>query len=371
MRDVAREAGELAMQWFHRGAVAWDKSPNNPVTQADIAVNDRIAQRLMAARPTYGWLSEETRDDLENRDACRVFVVDPIDGTKAFIKGEPFFCVSIARLELDEPAIGVVYNPCSDEMFEAVAGQGSRLNGEPIAASRVTGLTGCRMIGHQSLFSHPDWKTPWPDMELPVPVPNALAYRVCLVAAGHWDAAIALSHKGDWDLAAADLILREAGGACTDHQGKPLRYNGRIPIQRSVVAAGADLHPLIIDRVKNVPVPEPRCDVAADPDSSPKTYGPGEKTSDLNQRLKMTTLAPQAQSQLLHLVIGGELKDVTGVEFEDMAKIEFIGAFGTYAEAYDAWKAAAQRTVDNAHMRFFILHAHRLLDPETGHTHDV
>ncbi len=138
IRDVARDAGALAMKWFHRGAVAWDKSPDNPVTEADIAVNNRIRERLMAARPHYGWLSEETRDDWENRDGCRIFVVDPIDGTKAFIRGEPYFCIAIARLEKDVPVAGVVYNPSTDEMFEATAGGGAYLNGEPIRASQTS-----------------------------------------------------------------------------------------------------------------------------------------------------------------------------------------------------------------------------------------
>lgn len=84
----------------------------------------------------------------------------------------------------------------------------------------------------------------------------------------------------------------------------------------------------------------------------------------------MSETASQSR-QLLHLVIGGELKDVSGVEFEDLSKIDFVGAFPSYKAAYDAWKAAAQRTVDHAEMRYFILHAHRLLDPETGSQHQV
>ncbi len=363
LRNVAREAGALALNWFERGAQVWEKSPNNPVTQADIAVNDRIAQRLMAARPTYGWLSEETKDDAENRDMSRVFVVDPIDGTKAFIAGQPFFCVAIARLEQDVPIVGVVYNPATDEMFEAMRGDGARLNGEPIEVRARHHIDNCRMLGHREVFAHEGWSRPWPQMKLPDIMPNALAYRIALVAAGRWDAAVALSHKCDWDLAAATLILEEAGGTASDHLGDAFSFNGRIPVQRSVVAAGAALHPLIIERVRNVPIPDPNC----------VTGESVQGTIDLskNEAAKMSTKAPESHSQLLHLVIGGELKDVTGIEFEDLTKMEFVGAFGSYAAAYDAWKSAAQRTVDNAEMRFFILHAHRLLDPETGHTHDV
>lgn len=355
------------MEWYHKGAAVWDKTPDHPVTQADIEVNDRIAQRLISARPTYGWLSEETRDDPENRDMSRIFVVDPIDGTKAFIKREPYFCISIARLEKDEPVVGVIYNPCTEEMFEAVKHGGARLNGKPITASSTNGVEGARMLGHANMFAHKDWPTPWPNMTISDPVPNALAYRLALVAAGKWDAAIALSHKCDWDLAAATLILEEAGGCCTDHLGRNYSFNGRTPVQRSVVASGALLHPLLIDRVHMVSIPDPR-NYECMPGPSQMTDAPGA-----NQRKAkpMSASAPEAQNQLLHIVIGGELKDVRGVEFQDISQIEFVGAFGSYKKAYDAWKSAAQRTVDNAEMRFFILHAHRLLDPETGHTHDV
>lgn len=366
LRNVAREAGELALGWFQKGAKQWDKSPDNPVTQADIAVNDRIALRLLSARPTYGWLSEETKDDAGNRDMTRVFVVDPIDGTKAFIAGQPFFCVSIALLYNDESVAGVIYNPSTDEMFEASKGGGARLNGEVISASSAANIANCKMIGHPKQFQPnselPAWD--WPEMELANPIPNAVAYRIALVAAGKWDAVLALGNKCDWDLAAATLILFEAGGACTDHKGRHYTFNGRIPVQRSVVGAGKKLHPLLLDKVRVASVSDPKEEIIAAAQS--------KKTNRTNtKRDPMNTSSPKSSKQLLHLVIGGELKDVTGIEFEDLKKVEFVGAFGSHDEAYNAWKSAAQRTVDNAEMRFFILHAHRLLDPETGHSHDV
>lgn len=364
LRDVAREAGGLALKWYQKGAKQWDKSPNNPVTQADIAVNDRIALRLLSERQTYGWLSEETKDDAENRDVSRVFVVDPIDGTKAFIARQPFFCVSIALLYSDEPIAGVVFNPSTDEMFEATKDGGARLNGEAISASATDGIENCKMIGHPAQFKSNEVMPDWPDMELADPIPNAVAYRIALVASGKWDAAIALGNKCDWDLAAASLILKEAGGQCTDHKGREYVFNGRIPVQRSVVASGKNLHPLLLDKVR----------VASIPDPKEPAVGSFNKNSGIQAKTKldpMNTQAPQSSTQLLHLVIGGELKDVTGIEFDDLKKVEFVGAFGSHEDAYNAWKAAAQRTVDNAEMRFFILHAHRLLDPETGHSHDV
>ena len=379
LREVAREAGELALHWFQKGAQAWDKSPNNPVTEADIAVNDRIALRLMSARPTYGWLSEETRDDTENRDACRVFVVDPIDGTKAFIRGEPYFCIAIARLEKDQPVAAVIYNPSTDELYEAFKGGGAYLNGKPIKAGERRQLCGSRMVGYEAFFQVAETCDPWPnDIVYSDPVPNAMAYRICLVADGRWDAAVTLSPKSDWDLAAATLILEEAGGACTDHTGAAFSFNGKIPVQRSVIAAGARLHGLLVNQFETIELKSPDGIDQPPPDPardySKKSAGIGgrvQRNEFVSKGRDMSNQTPEAKKQLLHIVIGGELKDVTGVEFEDISKMEFVGAYGDYQAAYDAWKSAAQRTVDNAEMRFFILHAHRLLDPETGHTHDV
>ena len=381
IRDVAFEAGALALQWFHRGAEAWDKSPDNPVTQADIEVNERIAQRLLSARPDYGWLSEETHDEHENRDLCNVFVIDPIDGTKAFMRGEPYFCVSIALLHRDLPVAGVVYNPSTEEMFEATREGGARLNGQPISSTRVLVLDNCRMVARSDIFEHPEWPDPWPELSMVTPLPNAMAYRICLVASGQADAAIALAPKADWDLAAAALILQEAGGQCTDHTGQDFKFNCRRTVQRSVVAAGIELHKLIIDRTKPIQLPSAE-EIEQNSVAEARTNKLKTKSSvtdnnlagQLNsaeRKVNMTGAETTDQKQLLHIVLGGELKNVSGVEFEDLSAMHFVGAFASYDMAYDAWKAAAQRTVDNAEMRYFILHAHRLLDPDTGNTHDV
>ncbi|MEM6626735.1 MAG: 3'(2'),5'-bisphosphate nucleotidase CysQ [Pseudomonadota bacterium] len=257
LKTAVLEAGALALDWYQKGAEAWDKTPGHPVTEADIAVNDLLAQRLNMARPDYGWLSEETKDDPRDRDMTRVFVVDPIDGTRAFMRREPYFCVAAARLEGDKPVAAAIFNPATDELFEAAIGGGAKLNGEPIRAGDASQIKNCRMIGHANMFKHPAWPKAWPRMELNLPVPNAIAYRIALVASGRWHGAIALSSKSDWDLAAATLILEEAGGVCTDHCARPFSFNGKNPAQRSVVAAGAALHPLLIDRVHHVKLPDP------------------------------------------------------------------------------------------------------------------
>jgi myo-inositol-1(or 4)-monophosphatase len=252
LKDVAREAGELALDWLRHGARAWDKSANNPVTEADLAVNDLIAKRLRGARPDYGWLSEETRDNPADRTQDKVWVVDPIDGTKAFVKGDTGFCVSIARVDNGEPVLGVIYNPNFDELLHARLHGGAFLNDRPIRATTCAKL-GCRMVGQPDVFANADASQRWPGIKLISPMPNAVAWRMCLVAAGRWDAAVALNPKNDWDLAAAVLLVREAGGIATDRDGQPLVFNQASVIQRGVVAAGAALHPLIMDRLHNYP----------------------------------------------------------------------------------------------------------------------
>src|SRR6185436_7706009 len=142
-----------SLEWLKKGAKSWDKSPGNPVTEADIAVNDLIAKRLRAARPDYGWLSEETRDNPADRQQVRTWVIDPIDGTRAFVRGEPGFCISIARLEGQHPVVGVLFNPLTNELFAASAGHGATLNGERISAMPTCALEGCRMILRPEIYA--------------------------------------------------------------------------------------------------------------------------------------------------------------------------------------------------------------------------
>ncbi len=248
--EVAREAGKLSLEWLEKGARAWDKSPDNPVTEADIACNDLIARRLRTARPHYGWLSEETRDSAADRSQPRIFVVDPIDGTKAFIKGENGFCASIAIIEDGQPIAGAVYNPNFDELLTARIGSGCHLNGEPVSVADCASLA-CTMIGQPDVFGRTNAEL-WPDMKLIDCVPNAMAWRLGLVAAGHWDAAVALNDKNDWDIAAAVLLVREAGGVVTDRFGRQLEFNRPSVVQNGAIAAGASLHPLLLERLHDL-----------------------------------------------------------------------------------------------------------------------
>ena len=250
---AAREAGALALSAREAGLKIWSKEGGSPVTDADLAVDALLKDRLRAARPDYGWLSEETVDDPARLTTQRQFLVDPIDGTQAFLKGKPWFAVSIAVVEDGRPIAGVVHAPALDETYVATLGGGASLNGAAIAPSDTEDLEDAAMLGDARMFVHPSWPTPWPPMR--VESRNSIAYRLCLVAAGAFDAAVALSSKNEWDLAAADLICAEAGAVLTDHLGRTFAYNRPIPLLPSVVCANRALHPLILSRVGHIALP--------------------------------------------------------------------------------------------------------------------
>ncbi len=255
---AARDAGQLALRYFRDKMKTWEKAPGDPVTEADIAVDKLLKERLLAARPDYGWLSEEAKSHDERPVTRRTFVVDPIDGTRAFMNGDPYFCIAIAVVQDGMPIVGVVHAPVFDELYAARKGGGATRNGIAISTSRCECLDGCRLIGEQRMIDHPDWQTPWPKMVLPRHKPNATAYRMVMVADGRWDAVAVLWRKGDWDVAAAALIVTEAGGQATDHAGEAFELNRRVPYQKSLVAAGPDVHRLLIERTKAVPLPDPQ-----------------------------------------------------------------------------------------------------------------
>jgi len=256
--DAAQGAGEIARHYFGGVYRQWDKGKGEPVTEADLAVDEFLNAKLRAARPDYGWLSEESIDDHSRLTAAKSFVVDPIDGTIAFLKGKPHFTISIAIVAGGRPLTGVVLNPVTTECFSAASGRGATRDGIPIRATTRETIEGCRMLAPKALFEHPGWlKTPegpWPSMQ--IEQRNSLAYRLALVGAGDFDAAVSLSTKRDWDLAAGDLILHEAGGHVTDHHGNVLRYNNVVPVQKSLVAAGSPLHTRLLERVSRVNLPE-------------------------------------------------------------------------------------------------------------------
>lgn len=259
LKETVRDAGALAMRYFGTDLRKWSKgADNSPVTEADIAVNDLLRARLTGARPDYGWLSEETEDNPARLARPLTWVVDPIDGTRAFARGDPHFVVSVALVTEGRPTLAVLFNPATDEFFEAVAGGGARLNDAPIHVSNCSRIEGCRIAAFAPMFKHPGWEragiAPWPEME--ILDRNSVAYRIALVACGAADAALALNGKSDWDLAAADLIVNEARGRMTTHDGKPFVYNRESTRHRSLLVAGPALHEALLAKVGAVRLPQ-------------------------------------------------------------------------------------------------------------------
>ncbi|WP_026940733.1 inositol monophosphatase family protein [Hellea balneolensis] len=350
IKKAVYSAGKIARDAYEANdSQVWDKSNNSPVTDADIAVNNYLLKTLCEARPGYGWLSEETKDD-HSRHACpRTFVVDPIDGTRAFIDRTPNFAVSVAIIQDGKSIAGALYNPLKDEMFEATLGGGAKLNNTPIQSVDCEIIDGIRMVGYARKFR----RLGWPDMDCHVV--NSMAYRMALVACGQADATVAFTPKSDWDVAAAQLIASEAGAIVTNLNGVAPSYDGKTTSGLGIICAGKTLHALLLTRIRPV--------IAQFQKSDDKIRDFGFMgTTQTDRVLKDRNMSENMQ--LLHLVIGGELVDPNKTEFKDLTAVDFVGAYANFAEAHAAWKGAAQRTVDNAHMRYFVLHAHELIDPD-------
>jgi len=257
LESTVREAGDIARSFYGGEFKRWSKAQGSPVTEADLAVDKFLNERLRPARPDYGWLSEETDDDAERMKRDTVFIVDPIDGTVAFLKNKPYFTICAAVVHDGRPVAGVVYNPIAEECFTAVKGMGAKCNRAVIHASDREELEGCRMLADKAMLAHAAWNAPpnrpWPSME--IETRNSIAYRMALVANGSFDAMLALSAKRDWDLAAADIIVTEAGGRATTHEGTIPIYNRADVLQPSIIAAGPKLHAKLLERVSHIKLP--------------------------------------------------------------------------------------------------------------------
>jgi myo-inositol-1(or 4)-monophosphatase len=250
LKTAVRKAGALANSYFKQEVEVQQKADGSEVSEADLAVDAALKLELMTRRKDYGWLSEESPDDRSRLKHARVWMIDPIDGTSAFLRHIPEWTVSAALVEDGVPMIGVIYNPASDEFFHAMRGHGAFLNDEPIRVSDRATLQGAEMIASGGLFKKKIWQEPWP--EVTARWVNSVAYRLALVAAGTGDATVSLTAKAEWDLAAAAVIMDEAGGITTDHRGNPHSYNRETPRFPSLVASGKALHPLLIERTSRI-----------------------------------------------------------------------------------------------------------------------
>jgi len=235
LRSNAVAAGLIAAGYFRANVKSWTKANASPVTEADMSVERFLKASLLAARPDYGWLSEEEADDGSRLEKQRAFIVDPIDGTRAFIKGEDCWTVCLAVVEAGRPVAGVVYAPARDELYAAALGGGPMLNGEMLTRAPHEG-TG-RVIPAPAAVRR-EFEAMGIDHE-PGPAYASLAYRLLQLATGEIDVVVARRGAQDWDVAAADLILGEAGYPLEDVCAGPLRYD-RADVRHSALAAMTD-----------------------------------------------------------------------------------------------------------------------------------
>ena len=240
-RGAALAAGELLRRhWHERGFEVNHKGKDNPVTTADFEADQKLKEILHGGFPEYGWLSEETADDGLRLERDRVWIVDPLDGTKEFIKGVPEFVVAIALAERGAPVLGVTYNPIKHELFTAVRGMGAYLDGAPIYVTRTSTLMHATVLASRSETARGEWKAYEGSMK--VHPMGSVAYKLALVAAGRADATFTRSPKSEWDIAAGAVLILEAGGHITDIDGNELRFNRPSVKVKGLVASNGLLH---------------------------------------------------------------------------------------------------------------------------------
>jgi myo-inositol-1(or 4)-monophosphatase len=248
LEGVMREAGDLARATRLTEFKRWTKGADqSPVCEGDIAVNDFLHARLPPLAPQAGWLSEETEDDPAARRRASVWIVDPIDGTRAYITGRADWTISVALIENGRPAVAALYAPVADEMFLAARGAGATVNGALMRADGGS-LDGARLAGPKRSLERIAALAPG---IRPQPKVFSLALRLTQVAQRELDAAFASKGGHDWDLAAADLLVHEAGGVMTDFSGRPLTYNRPNSSHGALVAAGPARHAALIALIRD------------------------------------------------------------------------------------------------------------------------
>jgi myo-inositol-1(or 4)-monophosphatase len=239
---IAEEAGRIAADRSDTDYRRWEKVPGHPVCEVDLAVDVFLRERLAALDPEAGWLSEETLDDSDRIERRRLWVVDPIDGTRDYLRGRPGWCVSVALVEDRVPVLGVLSAPMRGELWTAERGRGSWRNGQPLRVSPRADLTGARV---------PADTLPKVDRDLvPVAKPNSIALRIAMVAAGEADLLATLRWGFEWDIAAAALIAEEAGATVSGALGQPLAFNTASGEAFGVLVATPGIHAAAVERLR-------------------------------------------------------------------------------------------------------------------------
>ena len=242
---VVREAGVLASNHLESPLERWTKGDGSPVSAADIAVDRLLRECLEQIAPDAAWLSEETEDDSARLSSRLVWIVDPIDGTRAFVQNLPDWSVSVALVEDGRPVIGAVFAPAEQAFYLAVAGSGATLNGKSISVSE--GIRIERIAGPKR---HVDRLAALFPGIFAVPRVHSMALRLARVAEGRFDAAFTSGFSHDWDLAAADLLVHEAGGVLTTFDGRTLTFNRADPVHGPLVASAHARHAGLVEQVR-------------------------------------------------------------------------------------------------------------------------
>ena len=244
LERIVREAGDIAMrQWPGAGhrVESWDKGRNNPVCAADIEVDGFLKRELGALLPSAGWLSEETADDPARLERSLIWLVDPIDGTRDFLRGRSGWAISAALISEGRPLIGMLVAPARDEVWTATAGRGAARNGQRLSATTCTRFAGCRVPADSLMKEDRDLTM--------VAKPNSIALRIAMVAADEADLVATLRWGFEWDVGAAALIAREAGARVSDAVGQPLAYNKRDPRAFGLLVSAPAIHDAAIERL--------------------------------------------------------------------------------------------------------------------------
>lgn len=255
--DATRRAGDVVMRFFGRDLVVEHKSPGQPLTEADLAADRLLRELLIGARPEYGWLSEETADRPDRLQRRRVWIVDPIDGTRSFIAKLPEFSISVGLVEDGAAVAGVVFNPARDELFYAVRGGGASLSlggaaGISLRVSergideQVTMLASRSEIAVGEFDSFRDGWSVAPG--------GSTAYKLAGVAAGRGEAFLSRGPKSEWDICAGVLLVSEAGGRTTDVNGAAPQFNRPDPYVHGILAASDKLHEAVLAKIRELPV---------------------------------------------------------------------------------------------------------------------
>lgn len=247
LTKAALDAGKIALRYWQNTPRVWDKADASPVTEADLAVNDMLRSQLCAARPEYGWLSEETPDTADRLKHEYIFIIDPIDGTRAFIAGEKHFSHSLAIARNGEITAAVVYVPALDRLYSATVDGAALMNGTAIHASTKALRDRPNILMSKATLNPEHWVGPAPNVQRSFRA--SVAYRLALVADGSFDAMLSFRASWEWDIAAGSLIAARAGAKLCDARGHDLRFNSPAAKSDGIFAGSetlfTDLFPLI------------------------------------------------------------------------------------------------------------------------------